>query len=343
MDGEGLPGGKVMEGRESNPWFAVRRLKEGVRKVLLVLIVGLFLGVILTDCRKGPEREAAEKKLQVVTTLFPLYDFAKNVAKERADVSLLLPPGVEAHSFEPKPGDLLRINGADLFIYTGKIMEPWAESILQGVDTKKLVVVDASQGIATMEAAAQGEAEADHHHDHGRVDPHIWLDLSKAQMMVDTIVKGFVRRDPGGKDFFIRNGEEFKAKLAGLDRQFRESLPSCRKRVFIHGGHFAFNYLAKRYNLTYISAYKGSPDAEPTPKRIIELEKQIKKYNVKYVFYEELITPRVAEVIARETGAQLLKLHGAHNVSREEMEKGVTFLSIMENNLINLKKGLECP
>jgi zinc transport system substrate-binding protein len=316
----------------------------------IILILGLFFLVAGIGCQRQEQQAGKVKRLTVVTTLFPLYDFTKNVAGDKASITLLLPPGVEAHSFEPKAGDMLRVNAANLFIFTGKFMEPWTDGLLKGVDNKGILVVDASTGITLM------EGENDHHrvhektkehdkedqHDHGKIDPHIWLDFANAQKMVGTIREAFIAKDPSNKDYYTKNANDFIAKLADLDRRYRETFSSCKKNTFIHGGHFAFNYLAKRYNLTYISAYHGSPDSEPTPKRIITLKKKMQDNNIQYVYYEELIAPRVAGVLAKETGATLLKLHGAHNISKEEFDKGISFLSIMEENLKNLKVGLEC-
>jgi len=317
----------------------------------IILMLGLILLVAGSACQRQEQQTGKVRQFTVVTTLFPLYDFTKNIAGDKASITLLLPPGVEAHSFEPKAGDMLRVNGADLFIFTGKSMEPWADGLLKGVDNKGLLVVDASKGITLMQREddhhdhghGKGEKQGkESHHDHGRIDPHIWLDLANAQKMVSNILEALVVKDPGNKDFYTKNSDAFIAKLVDLDRRYKETFLTCKKNIFIHGGHFAFNYLAKRYNLQYIAAYHGSPDSEPTPKRLITLKKKMKQNNIQYIYYEELITPRVAEVLAKETGATLMKLHGAHNISKEEFEKGIPFLSIMEENLKNLTVGLEC-
>ncbi len=318
-----------------------------------MLILGSFLLVTNTACQRQDQRAGKSKQLNIIVTLFPLYDFTKNIAGDKASVVLLLPPGVEAHSFEPKAGDMLKINGADLFVFTGKYMEPWADGLLKGTDNKGLLVVDASNGITLMEGEKKQHGEGnghdkgekhkeDGHHDHGKIDPHIWLDLGNAQKMVSTILEALTIKDPANKEYYAKNADTFTEKLADLDRRYREGFALCRKRLFIHGGHFAFNYLAQRYNLSYISAYHGSPDAEPSPKRLIILKKKMQENNIRAVYFEELITPRVSEVLAKETGATLYKLHGAHNITKEEFEKGITFLSIMEENLKNLKAGLEC-
>lgn len=316
----------------------------------IILILGLFLLLTGTACQRQDQQPGKTKQLNIVTTLFPLYDFTKNIAGDKASVTLLLPPGVEAHSFEPKAGDMLRVNGADLFIYTGKFMEPWTDGFLKGIDNKGLLVVDASTGITLRESGEEhhhdhgkGEKHKDEgYHHHGKIDPHIWLDFGNAQKMVSSIAEAFIARDPANKDYYTINADAYIAKLADLDRRYGEAFSSCKKRLFVHGGHFAFNYLAKRYKLHYISAYQGSPDAEPSPRRLIALKKKMQENNIRFIYYEELITPRVSEVLAKETGATLLKLHGAHNITKDEFEKGISFLSIMDENLKNLKIGLEC-
>jgi zinc transport system substrate-binding protein len=304
----------------------------------------------LAACQKKEKTETAQK-IQIITTLFPLYDFAKNIGQDKVEVVLLLPPGVEPHSFEPKPDDVVRINKADLFIYTGKVMEPWAADVLKGLDNKNLVVVDSSKDISFM------EEKGDHPHEHDKeqgkshekedehkheVDPHFWLDFANAGKMIDSILEGLVKKDPNNKDLYRVNAEQYKTKLNDLDRKFKETLSRCKKKIFVHAGHFAFGYLARRYGLTYVAAYGFSADAEPSPKKLIELTKTLKKHGLNHIYYEELITPRVAETISKETGAALLMLHGAHNLAREEFERGVTFISLMEGDLKNLEIGLQC-
>jgi zinc transport system substrate-binding protein len=300
-------------------------------RFIFITTVLCFLSLMSVACQDRVGSDAQRKKLVVVTTTFPLYDFSRSIGGPIADVSLLLPPGVEPHHFEPRPADIIKIQNSDIFVYTGPYMEPWVEKLLGGMGHKKFTIVDASAGIKLMKAGGHG------------FDPHIWLDFSKAVQMVDNVKKGFVERDAVHGDVFSGNARSYQAKLRELDRRYRESLSLCRKAVIIHAGHFTFGYLAFRYGLKYLSAYPGfTPDTEPTPQRLIEITKRVREYGSSYIFYEELIMPRVAESIAKETGARLLMLHGAHNVTKEEMERGVTFISIMEKSLENLKEGLEC-
>jgi zinc transport system substrate-binding protein len=303
--------------------------------------------MFLISCQVKQEKAGPGKKLIVVTSLFPLYDFARNIGQGRADVSLLLPPGLEAHSFEPKPGDMVRLNQANVFIYTNSAMEPWVQDVLKGVQNRELKIIESGQGIAMIsDHDKHGEGEkAGHRHgsDHGGADPHIWLDFSNAEKIVDHILSGFIEKDPLNIGFYQANAGAYKAKLNDLDRQFREGLSGCRKKIIVHGGHSAFGYLAQRYGLKYVAVSGFSPDAEPTPAGMVRISKTLKANGLNHLFYEELLSPRIAESIARETGVSLLMLHGAHNVSKEEFERGVSFLDLMQINLQNLKRGLQCP
>jgi zinc transport system substrate-binding protein len=309
-----------------------------VKKQLSITAVLLFCLLLWAVACQERDRGAAQKKsLTVVTSLFPLYDFAKNIGKDKADVSLLLPPGVEPHSFEPKPGDVLRIHDADIFIYTDAAMEPWVTKILQSIESKNLLVVEAGKGISLMKEPSDERGE------HGGTDPHIWLDFANAQRMVDTICEGFSAKDPAHKTFYADNARAYNSLLSALDSRYMKTLTHCKHSDIVHGGHFAFGYLAKRYNLHYVAAYGFSPDSESTPRRLYDLSEMIKQKGIKYIFYEELLSPRVAETIARETGVSLLKLSAAHNITKEELMQNVTFISIMKQNLNNLATGLQCP
>ena len=316
-------------------------MKKAYLPILAITILAFFF---FPSCQKNEKMTAGQKKLKVVATLFPLYDFARQVGREKIEVNLLLPPGVEAHAFEPRPADIKRIQDSDIFLFTNKLMEPWVGGLLKGIDTRSLTIVDTSKGITLLQRSSKhGDEERAHADESGNADPHIWLDLSNAMRMVDMIASQFIVKDPRDKDFYAKNADEYKKKLEELDKKYKNTLSYCRNRVIVHAGHFAFGYLTKRYGITYVSAYKGfSPDAEPTPRRLVEITKNVRKYGVNYIYYEELAAPRVAEVIANETGCGLLLLHGAHNVTREEMESGVTFISLMEKNLENLKAGLQC-
>ena len=304
-------------------------------KKIILLIVCIFLASVFFACEEHQVTGTDTPKIKVVATIFPLYDFSREIGRDKVDIHLIIPPGVETHGFEPKPGDIFRIQKADILLYIGVNMEPWVQDIIKSLENDGPVIINAGKGIAS---------EQDHNHAHkGASDPHIWLDFVNAQEMVEHITAAFTEQDPAHKDFYLNNAAGYTKRLHDLDQKFRKAFRSCKKNMFIHGGHFAFGYFTKRYNLTYISAYRSySPDTEPTPGDLIELVQKVKENNIHYIFYEELISPKLAETISRETGAELLLLHGGHNITKKEFDQGVTFISLMEKNLHNLRKGLEC-
>lgn len=300
--------------------------------VVLILVAGIFF-IIRKSSPPAPETG----KISVVTSLFPLYDFAKNIGGEKADVFLLLPPGVEAHSFEPTPSDIGKINRADIFIYAGAAMEPWAADILAGATNKNLITVDASSGVALIPAVFHDTDEPA-----GAPDPHYWLDFNNTKIMVDEIGQALAEAEPAEKNYFEQNAAAYKTALTDLDNEYKKAFTACRTKKIVYGGHYAFGYLAARYGLKYSAAQGIAPDAEPTAADLAGLVNQIRQEKINYVFYEELTSPKIAETLAKETGAKLLLLNAAHNVSRADLAAEAGFIDIMKKNLANLKIGLEC-
>jgi zinc transport system substrate-binding protein len=334
---------------------------------IVILVALVIYGAIALH--PGRELDNVNDKITIVSTLFPTYDFAKNIGGDKVSVTLLLPPGVEAHAFEPTPSDIVKINAADIFVYTGEFMEPWAHDIIEGL-TGPVKVVDASAGIELMTKEEEHDHEKtghhksgnyDYHHNggvdprsvilvplcgndddhhHGKVDPHIWLDFGNAKIMAQNIATALQKIDPENAEYYQKNLNRYQLKLTILDTAYRETLSAYKSQPIFYGGHFAFGYLARRYGLSHVAAMGFSPDAHPTPERMVALVEKIRTYNITYIFYEKLIEPRIAEVLAEETGTKMLPLHPAHNVAREEYERGVSFIWLMIENLANLAIGL---
>ncbi len=285
----------------------------------------------------GTARKSSANQLKVVATLFPLYDFARTIGGDQADVTLLLPPGTEAHAYEPKPSDIQKISQADVFIYTGPLMEPWVADILQSIDNPDLTIVNASDGIELI-ASVFKDPDAKE----GNLDPHVWLDFSHDRTIVDHIAEALNSNKPDRKAQFEAAAIVLKENLNQLDRDFASTLTTCQNRTVVYGGHFALGYLTKRYGLTYLAAQGLSPDSEPSASDLATLVNDIRTRGVKSVFYEELSSPRIAETIASETDAGLLELSAAHNISRQDLDSGITFITIMRTNLDHLSEGLMC-
>jgi len=288
----------------------------------------------------------AQAKIKVVTTLFPLQEFSKAVGGEKVQADLLLPPGAEAHAWEPKVSDLGKVHKADVFIYIGPAMEPWAHDLLKALKGKESKVVEASAGVQLLEARdfdhpKEGGHSQNHPRD-GALDPHVWLDFSLDLKIIDAIAAAYTEKDPGNASQYRTRARAYQSRLEALDQKYQSSLARCRHRRIILGGHSAFAYLAKRYGLQQLALYGVSPNAEPTPKKLTEVINAARNDGVKFIFFEELVNPKMAQVLAKEAGIQTLVLHGGANLTREQIEKKVTFLELMEKNLENLRKGLEC-
>lgn len=306
-----------------------------MKKRLAALAAFCALLLALSGCAaKGQPEEG----LRVVATLFPQYDFAREIAGERAQLTLLLPPGVESHSYEPTPADILELEKADLFLYTGEQMEPWAARILEGLKNERLRVVDVAEGIPLLDSHGQAhEGEAEH-----GMDPHVWTSPVNAQVMVQNIAQGFSDADPEGAPLYAGRAESYCGELSGLDEQLRALVKNAKRDEVVFAGRFAFRYLFHDYGLRFTAAYDScSDEAEPNARAVAEIVDKIRTQDLPAIYYEELIEPRVARTISEETGAEMLLLHSCHNLSRQEMEAGETYLSLMGQNIENLAKGLE--
>ncbi|MCX7857328.1 MAG: zinc ABC transporter substrate-binding protein [Deltaproteobacteria bacterium] len=269
-------------------------------------------------------------KLKIVATIFPFYDFARQIVEKRGETILIVKPGVDLHHFEPKPSDILALKGADFFVFGGTWVEPWTEKIVRSVRSGPPELIDLSEELElkTTRVAVK--------------DPHIWLDFSYVAKMIDKMAKSFAKRDKENSDFYLRNGEAYKEKIRALDQKYKESLASCKIKTIVHAGHYSFGYLAERYNLNYIAAYPQGMESEPKASQLKNMKEVIKRTGAKYIFYEELVNPKVASIISRELKLGMLKLNPGGNVPKKRFDAGITFLEIMEENLESLNRGLEC-
>ncbi len=297
--------------------------------------------VLIFSCQQTKDPGRNDKKLNVIATIFPVYDFARHIGGDKITLAMLLPPGTDAHHYELKPDDIIKVTNADVFLFTNFELEQWAYKIIGASDKNtRLQAVETGNGAMMLRL---NKEEDDHEAHPAGFDPHIWLDMDNAQKMVDNITSAFIKKDPRNSDYYLKNAGDYKRQLADMDQKYRTTLAACKTRTVLHAGHWAFAYLTSRYHLKYIAAYNVFADAEPAPQKIFALIDQIKNENVSHVYYEDMMNPRLAKTIARETGTGLLKLNNGHDVTRTDLEKGETFLALMEKNLVNFQKGLQCP
>lgn len=316
----------------------VSTMSKGRLIIAFVLIVAAAF--VLYAAIKKDSPNDAKVGINVIASIFPVYDFARAVGGDRVSLSMLLTPGLEAHSYEPRPSDISKLTKASLFVYTSREMEPWVADLLSGIKAGSFVKsLEAGSGVPVIISEAhEGEAVQV---GGDSLDPHVWLDFTNAEYMVRKIAAILSEIDPEGSAYYLDNAEAYCLKLSHLDESFKTAIDRCSKKTIIHGGHYAFGYLAKRYGLQYMAAQGFSPDSELGPRQIAELMILMKESGSRYIFFEELVEPRTAETISKETGAGMLMLHAGHNISKSEFDSGVTFVDLMKTNLENLKVGLE--
>jgi zinc transport system substrate-binding protein len=313
-----------------------------LKKTALIFL--LLLSFLLSSCQPAKESDREDKKLKVIATIFPVYDFARNIGGDKINITMLLPPGTDAHHYELRPGDIIKVSKSDIFLFTNFEMEHWAYKIINAAEKNTNMLAIETGKDTFLLPIGKEEGEDEEHEDHdSKFDPHIWMDMDNAQKMVDNIAAVFIKKDSGNSEYYLKNARNYKFKLNALDQRYRTELNGCKTKIILHAGHWAFAYLAKRYNLKYIAAYNVLADAEPSPQKIVTLVQQVKTEKVPYIYYEDMINPRLAHMVAKETGVGLLKLNNGHDISRASIKNGESFISLMENNLTNLKKGMRCP
>ena len=316
-----------------------------MKKIIsVVLLVGLI--VILGGCRKSeaPKQTVAVPKIKVIATVFPAYEFVRQVGGDKIDVSMLVPAGAEPHAWEPTAKELIKIKEAKIVFFHGAGLETWAGKVLSKENLGSTQAVEISSGIPVLKPDDQEHDGHGAHHGHNHshttdMDPHMWLDPVLAKQEVRSVAEALASLDTEHKEYYLANADRYIAELDTLHNDYLRELKDVKQRKFITN-HSAFGYLAARYNLEQLPIMGLAPDAEPTPDRMAKIVKTVRENKIRYVFSETIISPKLAETIARETGAQVLVLHPVDQLTETELKSGQTYLSLMRANLANLKKAL---
>ena len=296
--------------------------------VALLLLGGAYWSMrdrILTD-RQVPQ----DDRLQIVVSFFPYGEFARAVVGDRATVSELVPSGVEPHDFEPTPRDIERMYRADIVIINGAGIDAWAEKVARELPERGVRVIRMADGIELLSASEEGHC----------ADPHFWLDPVLAQSQVRTIARVVGEQDGQYRDFYQARAEVFALELGRLDQEYQTGLSQCRLRTIVTS-HDAFAYLAKRYLLETVSIAGLSPDAEPSSQRLAEIARETSRLGVKFIFFETLSSPKLAQTLAGELGIGTLvfdPIEGSPVVDGAR----ATYTELMRSNLRNLEVALEC-
>ena len=341
-----------------------RKIRGGTWLALAVM----FLFCLLSGCGRAESGEEpgdgeGGRKLKVAATLFPYYDFVRQVAGDQVELSLVIPAGMDSHSFEPTPRDIRTMQEADVIIANGGAMEHWVD---QGVDSfdreDQTVVIMMDHVDAVEEEIVEGMEHSDEGHGHVHVhedgeedghleedesqyeieyDEHIWTSPVNAMRMVDVIAETLTERDPDHGAMYQAGAAAYLEELERLDKEFREVRDSAVHDMIVMGDKFPLRYFADTYGLRYRAAFSGcSSDTEPSARTIAYLIDKVKEEGLPVIYYLELSSHRVAEIIGEETGAVPLLFHSCHNVTRRQFEEGVTYLELMEQNVKNLREGL---
>ncbi len=297
------------------------------------------LSILLTLALLAPGFACAdEEPLDIVATIFPAYDFAREVAGSRANVTLLLPPGGESHSYEPSPKDIIVIQNADLFVYNGGESDTWVENVLASMGDQAPQTLAMMDCVTPVEEAATlgGEEIAP-----GEMDEHVWTSPLNAIAIAEALRGRLTALDEAGAAAYADNAAAYTDRLTALDDAFREAVANGTRTTVVFGDRYPFRYLMDELGLTATAAFPGcSEDAEPSAKVLAELIRTVRAESVPVVFYIEFSSRATADALAAETGAKPMLLHSCHNVGAEELASGETYLSLMTKNAEALKEAL---
>lgn len=309
-------------------------------KIMLLMFV--LIGV--SACGKEQTSKDNEK-LEIVTSFYPMYDFTKNVTKDKANVSMLIDGGVDSHDYEPSAKDMAKIQNADVFIYNSNEMETWVETVIANIDTSKVKVIEASEGIKLLDGSDEhdehGDEEEHEGHDHSHVhDPHVWLNPLLAREEVYNISKGIAEIDQDNQEFYEKKAEQYSDELTELSDEYRLAFSNAKSKKFVTQ-HMAFSYLANEYGLEQIAISGLSPEQEPTPKELKGIQDLVKEEGINVIYTESSASEKIAKTISDATGAKLAVLNPMESVSKKDRDAGEDYLSIMEKNLESLKLSIQ--
>ncbi|MDO4315442.1 MAG: metal ABC transporter substrate-binding protein [Oscillospiraceae bacterium] len=317
--------------------------------------------LLLTGCAQTPPERPDDGRLRIVATVFPAYDFARAAGGELADVTLLLPPGAESHSYEPTPADILAVQDCDLFLYLGGESDAWVDTILSAVEMRgagmrmidcvDLLEEETVEGMQSQPGHDHDHEEHDHdghdghdHESHGlgqvvEMDEHVWTSPRNAAAITRAVGEKLAELDAANAAVYAANAEGYAARIDGLDGEFAAFFDSQPSRTIVFGDRFPLRYFAEEYGLDYYAAFPGcGTQTEPSAATIAFLTDKVQAEQIPTVWYIEFSNHLVADSIAEATGARTAMFHTCHNVSGEELAGGATYLSLMEGNLETLRR-----
>ena len=297
-------------------------------KKLLLLILSVIM-LLNLGCTSNMQKNSDDKgKFKIYTSIYPLYDFATKVGGDRVSVTNLVPAGTEPHDYELSTTDMINLEKADMLIYNGAGIENWSDKVISSIENKNIVYVKTSQGLDLYTQ----DNNSDDGHNHGHIDPHTWLSIKNAKKEMENIKDALVKMDPENSDYYEANYKTYAKKFNELENKYKETLdPILNKSIIV--AHEAFGYLCRDYDIDQVGIEGLTPDSEPSPARMKKIIKFAKDNNIKTIFFEELVSPKVANTIAKEVGADTAVLNPLEGLSEDEIKNGEDYFSVMEENL----------
>ncbi|GHV10130.1 periplasmic divalent manganese/zinc-binding lipoprotein [Spirochaetia bacterium] len=321
-----------------------------MKRVFLLTIIVIAILISVSGCtqKKNNNVQSTNGKITITATIFPPYDFVRAIAGDTVNLTMLLPPASESHSFEPAPKDIITIQNSDVFIYVGGESDEWVNRILESMDTRDMTIISLMDIVEVVEEEiVEGmEEETSAENTAGKeetaYDEHVWTSPQNAVRIVQIITETLCKADTVNADLYRQNGAHYIAELHNLDTAFQAVVDNANRNTIVFGDRFPFRYFADRYGLSYFAAFPGcSTETEPSAGTVAFLIDKIKHERIPVVFHIELGNERMADTIAEETGAEKLLLHACHNISKKDFENGVTYADLMRQNVENLRKALQ--
>ncbi len=346
-------------------------MKRMWNKITCLLLAAALAAAMCAGCSSGKKVAGSGEKLSIVATVFPQYDFARQIAGDRADVILLLKPGMEAHSYEPSPKDIIRISRCDLFLNVGGESESWLDSVLESADNQTMKIVSALDCVEPLEEeTVEGMQSKEHHHahdhdhDHGEetegeehdedhnedhdgdgeeeYDEHVWTSPMNAIAIVNRINGALCEIDPKNAEYYCGNTARYVAELIALDNAFRDTVVGAKRHLLVFGDRFPLLYFVREYGLDYYAAFPGcAAETEPSAATVAFLIDAVKREKVPVIFYIELSNHKVADAIAECTGTRTAQFNTCHNITADDFKAGESYVTLMRANVEILREALQ--
>ncbi|WP_368916057.1 metal ABC transporter solute-binding protein, Zn/Mn family [Exiguobacterium acetylicum] len=337
-----------------------------MKKIIPALTVAFASASILAACGSNTDSSTSDdKKTEIYTSTFATAAIAREIGGNQVNVKMIVPPGADPHSYEPTSKQLTEIAKGDLFLLTGTTLEPYSKKIQESLKGTDVRFVETSKDVTLLESDAtlhaheeeghtedeQAHEEAGHddhatdehaheeeEHDHGKYDPHVWLDPVNAKAMARSITVALSKEVPKDKATFEKNLKAFDQQADALDKEFKQAVADGSKKELLVT-HAAYGYLAERYGFTQLPIAGISPSDEPSQKQLAALVKEARMHDLKYVAFEETVSPKVARVIQKEIGAKSVTIHNLESVTKSQQNS--SYFKLMEENVQTLEQALQ--